>query len=565
MNYIAIVLSFLGSFGLFIFGITLLSSSLQKAAGSKAKHVLGNVSKSRFRGVIFGAGVTAVMQGSTATTVMAVGFVNAGIIALPQVVGIIMGANIGSTATSWLVSSVEWSVFLRPAYVGAVSAAAGALILLFSKNVKVKQIGEVIVGFGVLFLGLSQMPAAVRPLAELSIVQEMFITMGSNPILGILTGMLVVAILQSSAVSIGILQSMAIAGMVPWNAAVFLIIGQNIGSCFTAILSSVGTSKNAQAASYIHLIYNVFGAIIFGVGAVVFFTFINPILAVTPVSATYISMFHTGYNVAAFVLLFPLGQLILKIASKMAGLDKVTTKDDKSELSELDESILQTPSFAIENSITSINMLIELIRANIELGVNIFLNREYKNIDSFWANANAIDKVNEKISTFLTMLYNEKLSEEDTLLVTSLLHVLISLKRMSNRTKGFAKLAKEMQDGDVKYSNTAALRIKQIFDTTLSCYDNMSKAFKYRDVNAITQTIQEADMAIEQRENYKNEHLALASSGGYKVQTGIVFSEAARHLARIANNLKSLVEYIPIDDVIEDRDIEELNELSQGE
>ena len=565
MNYISILLSFLGSFGLFIFGITLLSSSLQKTAGSKVKNVLGNVSKSRFRGVVFGAGVTAVMQGSTATTVMAVGFVNAGIIALPQVVGIIMGANIGSTATSWLVSSVEWSVFLRPAYIGAVSAAAGALVILFSKKAKVRQIGEVIAGFGMLFLGLSQMPAAVRPLAELEIVQEMFITMGSNPILGILTGMLVVAILQSSAVSIGILQSMAIAGMVPWNAAVFLIIGQNIGSCFTAILSSVGTSKNAQATSYIHLIYNVFGAIIFGTGAVILFTFINPVLAVTPTSATYISMFHTGYNVVALILLFPLGQVILKIASKMAGIGKADITADKCKLSELDESILQTPSFAIENSINSINMLIEMIRANITLGVNTFLNMDYKNIDSFWTSANEIDRVNDKISAFLTMLYNEKLSEKDTLLVTSLLHVLISLQRMSNRTKGFAKLAKQMQEDNIKYSNTAALRIKQIFDTTLRCYDSMSKAFKYRDVNAITLTIQEADMAIEQRENYKSEHLALASSGGYKVQTGIVFSEAARHLARIANNLKSLVEYIPIDDVIEDRDIDELKEISQGE
>jgi len=244
MDYITIALRFLGSFGLFIFGITVLSSALQKAAGSRMKRILGTVSKNRFSGVLFGAGVTAIIQSSTATTVMAVGFVNAGIIALPQIVGIIMGANVGTTVTAWLVSSVEWSQFLKPDAIGAVCAATGALMLLFSKRKSIKNFGEVIVGFGVLFLGLSQMPAAMKPLAELDAVKEFFITMGSNPVLGILAGIIVTAIIQSSTASIGILQSMAIAGMVPWNAAVYIVLGQNVGTCLTAVLSSIGATKN---------------------------------------------------------------------------------------------------------------------------------------------------------------------------------------------------------------------------------------------------------------------------------------------------------------------------------
>ena len=322
MDYMVLILGFVGSFGLFIFGISLLSSALQKTAGKKMKQILGNVSKSRFRGVLFGAVVTALIQSSTATTVMAVGFVNAGIITLPQIVGIIMGANVGSTVTSWLVSSVEWSVFLKPDAIGAVCAAIGALILLFSKKRNIKDVGEVIVGFGVLFIGLSQMTAALRPLSELDVVRQFFATMGRNPILGVLAGVLVTAVIQSSAASIGILQSMAFTGMVPWNAAVYIILGQNIGTCLTAIISSIGTTKNAQATSYVHLIYNLAGATIFFIAAVVFFGFIDPGSGAAAITSTYISMVHTGYNVAALFLLFPFGRLILSAAERRVVLQK---------------------------------------------------------------------------------------------------------------------------------------------------------------------------------------------------------------------------------------------------
>jgi phosphate:Na+ symporter len=421
-------------------------------------------------------------------------------------------------------------------------------MLLLTKRTKVKRIGEVVVGFGILFLGLSQMPAAMSPLAELDIARQMFTTMGANPILGILAGLLVVAVIQSSAAAIGILQSMAIAGVVPWNAAVFIIIGTNVGSCLTAIISSIGTSKNARATSYIHLLYNVIGALIFGIGATIFFMAINTAIGNTAINATNISIFHTGYNVAALLLLFPLGKLILKMATKISNLGKATFTEDKSELSRLDESILQTPSYALENSTKSIVLLMELVRVNLVSGVNIFLNREYKKLDSFWISAKEIDRINEKVSAFLTMLYNEELTKDDALLVTSLIHVLISLKRISNRTKGFAKLAKQMQDGGVRYSNTAALKIKRIYELTLRCYDNMYNAFRFRSADAVALTMQDAETIDSMRENYKSEHLALASSGSYSVESGIIFAEAARHMARISHNIKSVAESIQLEE-----------------
>jgi len=552
MDYISIALRFLGSFGLFIFGISLLSSALQKTAGGRMKRILGKVSKNQLSGVVFGAGVTAIIQSSTATTVMAVGFVNAGIIALPQIVGVIMGANVGSTVTSWLVSSVEWSQLLKPDAIGAVCAATGAVILLFSKVKKTRNIGEVIFGFGVLFLGLSQMPEAMKPLAELDTVQQFFISMGTNPILGILAGILVTAIIQSSAASIGILQSMAFTGMVPWNAAVYIVLGQNIGTCLTAVLSSIGTTKNAQAASYVHLVYNVVGAVIFCAFGVVFFTFINPTLGVAAITATNISMVHTGYNVAALILLFPFGQLILKIAEKMAGIGKRGALADVSDLSELDESILETPAYALENSSNAILKLMDLMRTNLVQSVDLFIERDYKKLTGFWSSAKEIDKVNDKVSDFLTKLYHEKLSEEENSMLAALIHITISLKRISNRTKGFAKLAEELRDSGIKEQYDGAKKLVNLYKRTMKCYDNMVEAYKTHDTDKINQTMSDADKIESMRDLYKSEHLVQVSSAGYSVEIGIAFSEAARHLARIAHNIKSVVETIPHEETTEE-------------
>ena len=545
MDYVGIALRFLGSFGLFIFGITLLSSGLQKTAGGRMKHILGNVSKNRLSGVLFGAGVTAIIQSSTATTVMAVGFVNAGIIMLPQIVGIIMGANVGTTVTAWLVSSVEWSKLLKPEAIGAVCAATGALMLLFSKDKRVNNIGRVIVGFGVLFLGLSQMPEALRPLAELDAVRQLFITMGANPVLGIIAGTLVTAVIQSSTASIGILQSMAFTGMIPWNAAVYIILGQNIGTCLTAVISSIGTTKNAQAASYIHLVYNLIGAVIFSVIAVVFFDFINPTMGLSAITATNISMVHTGYNIAVLILLFPFGQLILKISARMAGIGRPGAADDVSQLPELDESILETPSYALDNSKKAVLKLMYLVRANLSRSVDGFMKRDYKSLSEFWFKAGEIDRVNDKISEFLTKLFHEKLSDEENTLAAALIHITLSLRRISNRAKGFAKLTEDMRDNDIKEGYSRSEKLAIIYEKTILCYNNMIDAFKTSDADAINQTMQHADEIDLLREKHKFKQIGLTSSAGYVVELGILYSEAARHLARIAHSIKSITESIP--------------------
>jgi len=396
------------------------------------------------------------------------------------------------------------------------------------------------------------MPEAMKPIAELDVVHQFFITMGTNPILGILSGILVTAVIQSSTASIGILQSMAFSGMVPWNAAVYIVLGQNIGTCLTAVISGLGASKNAQAAAYVHLVYNAVGAAIFCAAGVIFFTFFNPSLGASTITATNISMVHTGYNVAALILLFPFGKLILKIAEKMAGIGKPGSTTDASDLPELDESILETPSYAIENSSKAITKLIDLMRTNLVLSVSIFRDKDYRNISLFWSKANEIDRVNDKISEFMTKLYHEKLNEDENNLVSTLIHITMNLRRISNRSKGFAKLAEGMRDSGIKDTYTGVGKFAQLYEKTMHCYDHMSDAFMTHDAGIIYQTMIDADRIELMKDMYKPGHLAQASDAGYSVETGIAYSEAARHLARIAHNIKSVVETIPHDESVDD-------------
>ena len=276
MNYASIIIPFVGGLGMFIYGMQIMAQGLENAAGSRMKSLLEALTKNKLFGVMLGAFITAVIQSSSATTVMVVGFVNAGIMNLSQAMGVIMGANIGTTVTGWLVSSVEWAKFLSPANLAPIAIIIGVIIMLTGKRRSSKDISSIIVGFGILFVGITTMSSAVAPLQESEAFCSIFVKLGHNPFLGILAGALVTAIIQSSSASVGILQSLAAAGLVPFNAAVYIIMGQNIGTCVTAIMSSIGAKKTAKTAAIMHLLFNVIGTIIFSVAAIFFFKVLNP-------------------------------------------------------------------------------------------------------------------------------------------------------------------------------------------------------------------------------------------------------------------------------------------------
>ena len=255
---LGMIFQFIGGLGMFLYGMGAMADGLQKFAGNRLQKLLGILTTNRVLGVLVGAGVTAIIQSSSATTVMVVGFVNAGIINLLQATGIIMGANIGTTVTSWIVSMSEWGEVLKPEFFAPVLFGAGAFITLFAKSHKKKEGAEILIGFALLFIGLSFMSGAIKPYRDAPIFSEAFRVLGQNPILGILTGLVVTAVIQSSSASVGILQTLAINGMVNWQSAIFITLGQNIGTCVTALLSCIGTSRTAKRAAVIHLLFNVF-------------------------------------------------------------------------------------------------------------------------------------------------------------------------------------------------------------------------------------------------------------------------------------------------------------------
>jgi phosphate:Na+ symporter len=511
------------------------------------KQLLGKMSKTRFRGVLFGAGVTAIIQSSTATTVMAVGFVNAGIISLTQTVGIIMGANIGSTTTSWLVSSMEWMTFLKPAYLGSMCAAIGALTMLFSKKENVKNIAMVIAGFGVLFIGLSNMPAAVKPLQDLPAVSELFVTLGSNPLLALLIGVLVTGLIQSSTASIGILQSLAFTGIIPWNAAVFIVLGQNVGTCFTTMLTSIGANKNTRAASFVHFVYNAVGAVVFAIGAFVFFTFVDPAFGETMASSTNVSMIHTGYNVALLLILFPFGGQILRLAVKMAGGEGAEdSNEDICEFTEeLDEHILETPQYALENSVKAVTRLTDVLRSSLESAKEIIVAHTLEKKAEFWENIEKIDRANATVRRFLTKLYNEHIGESEDVSAVVLLQNLTNLQRISNHTKGIVKQIELLEYEGVKYSENIDSTVRDIYEKTLSCYDDAIMLLT--DKESVTREIIEravkgAETVQGMREDYKKKHVERVSSGVHDIQSDTMFMEVVRHMSRIVSHCKSIAE-----------------------
>ena len=372
MKYTSIIIPFVGGLGMFIYGMQIMAQGLENAAGNRMKSLLEALTKNKFFGVLLGAFITAVIQSSSATTVMVVGFVNAGIMNLQQAMGVIMGANIGTTVTGWLVSSVEWAKFLSPSNLAPVAIMIGVIIMLTGKRRSTKDIASIVVGFGLLFVGISSMSSAVEPLKDNAAFCNIFVSLGHNPLLGIVAGAAVTVIIQSSSASVGILQSLAAAGLVPFGAAIYIIMGQNIGTCVTAILSSVGAKKNAKTAALMHLIFNIIGTIIFSIIAIAYLSIVNPAWAHGNITQTQISMVHTVFNIVTTVLLFPVSDWIIKLAKKIGHVEE-EVQDESVVL--LDDRMLETPGIAIQSTVSELVRMGHVVADSLEvarsLGIKI--------------------------------------------------------------------------------------------------------------------------------------------------------------------------------------------------
>lgn len=542
-DYSSIIIAFLGGLGLFLYGMNVMSVGLQKAAGNRMKKLLGMLTRNKFMGVLVGTFVTAIIQSSSATTVMIVGFVNAGLMNLTQAVGVIMGANIGTTATSWIVSSVEWAEFLKPTTIAPIAVAIGVFLVLFAKRYSVKQIGEIIAGFGILFMGITMMTEGLSPLSDSPMFREMFATMGKNPLLGLLTGTVVTGIIQSSSASVGILQSLALSGgIVTWDAAVYIIMGQNIGTCVTAMLSSIGTSKNAKGAAYIHLLFNVLGSVIFSVAAFLLFKFAFSDLGGEYITITEISVVHTGFNVLNTLLLYPFAGVLVKTAEKITGAGRTTDEGSKS--IHLDDRFLETPVFAIGNCVKETIRLGNMAVDNLSLAMEALLEKNEDKIKRVIASENDIDELENAISVFLVKLCNTDISEDENNALTSLFHTIRDMERIGDHSENLVEFAQNMIEKNLDFSDEAADELMDIGLTTIECVKNAVDALE-NDDRVLAMKVRNGEDAVDKLEKRLREsHLERLKKNVCDSTTGIIFLDSITNLERIADHAYNIAEVV---------------------
>lgn len=540
----SIVIPFIGGLAMFIYGMNIMADGLQHAAGSKMKKILEVLTQNKLMGIALGALVTAIIQSSSATTVMVVGFVNAGLMNLTQAISVIMGANIGTTITGWLVSAGEWAKMFSPSTLAPIAVMVGVIITLVGKRQQSKDVAGIIIGFGILFIGMNTMSDAVYPLRESEVFKTAFISMGSNPFLGILVGAGVTAIIQSSSASQGILLSLASAGLVPTNAAVFIIMGQNIGTCVTAILSSVGASKNAKCVGTMHLTFNIAGTIIFSILAMFLFARLDPSYGEGIINMTQISFIHTVFNVGTTIILMPFSGYIIKFAMKVNGLKAVETKSDEAELVHLDKRMMSTPSVAVEGAKLETIRMGRIARENLSLALSTLSDHDEEKMADVKQREFVIDKLCDNISKYLIDLCMLHLSDKDNEMVTSLLNTVSDMERVGDHAENIVELAEEMKQEGISFSDTALEELNEMSTTTLGAYDNAVKALELDDITYAVKTSFLEDQVDEMEKKLRAGHIERLSNAECSVNAGIHFIDLLGNLERVSDHAMNIAQVV---------------------
>lgn len=540
----SIVIPFIGGLAMFIYGMNIMADGLQHAAGSKMKKILEVLTQNKLMGIALGALVTAIIQSSSATTVMVVGFVNAGLMNLTQAISVIMGANIGTTITGWLVSAGEWAKMFSPSTLAPIAVMVGVIVTLVGKRQQSKDVAGIIIGFGILFIGMNTMSDAVYPLRESEVFRTAFVSMGSNPFLGILVGAGVTAIIQSSSASQGILLSLASAGLVPTNAAVFIIMGQNIGTCVTAILSSVGASKNAKCVGTMHLTFNIAGTIIFSILAMFLFARLDPSYGEGIINMTQISFIHTVFNVGTTVILMPFSGYIIKFAMKVNGLKAVETKSDEAELVHLDKRMMSTPSVAVEGAKLETIRMGRIARENLSLALSTLSDHDEEKMADVKQREFVIDKLCDNISKYLIDLCMLHLSDKDNEMVTSLLNTVSDMERVGDHAENIVELAEEMKQEGISFSDTALEELNEMSTTTLGAYDNAVKALELDDITYAVKTSFLEDQVDAMEKKLRAGHIERLSNAECSVNAGIHFIDLLGNLERVSDHAMNIAQVV---------------------
>lgn len=544
------ILSMIGGLALFLYGMDAMGAGLSKLSGGRMERLLEKLTSKRIMAVLLGAGVTAVIQSSSATTVMVVGFVNSGIMKLNQAVGIIMGANIGTTITSWLLSltGIQGSSFvlqmLKPSSFSPILAVIGVGLIMFTKNEKKKDIGSIFIGFAILMYGMEAMSGAVAPLAD----NEKFtgiLTMFSNPLLGLLAGTILTAVIQSSSASVGILQALCATGAVNFSTALPIIMGQNIGTCITAIISSIGTSKNAKRTAAVHLFFNITGTIIF---MVVFYTlnvFVHFQFLNTAASPAGIAVIHSLFNIGATILLFPFANLLEKMAifvipDKESEMEEMEEEKINPDLSRLDERFLDKPGFAMEECRSvAINMARKSQKA-MNLAIDLLGEYSDRTVDRVEKLENQIDQYEDALGTYLVKLSGRELSIKDSRVLSVLLHCIGDFERISDHAVNIRDAAVEMHKKDLKFSEKAKQELRVFSNAIRDILDRAVMAFETGDVE-LAKEVEPLEQVVDAlNKEEKQRHINRLRTGTCTIELGFILSDISTNFERAADHCSNI-------------------------
>lgn len=467
---VANILSMAGGLGLFLFGIRTMGDGLENAAGAKLKRMLEVLTGNRFLAVLVGFVVTAIIQSSTATTVMVVGFVNAGMMSLAQAVGVIMGANIGTTVTSLLIA-------LNFSSVAAASVLVGVILMLASKKTVVKNLGAIFTGFGLLFLGIDMMSDSMAPLRESAGFMNFIVTVSESPLrplFGIILGIVMTAVLQSSSASVGVLQTLAMQGLVPLKFSVFVLFGQNIGTCLTALFSTVGAKKNSKRAAVIHLLFNLIGTGIF-----ILITLLTPyvewIEKLSPDPMAQIAISHIVFNIVSTVVMFPFAKVLVKLSCLL-----VPGKDDsESEMhcKFIDDRLLNTPPFAVMQVSKEVARMAKLARDNFETSAHALINRSDKDLDKVMENEEIINYLNHHITSYLVKLNALDITDSDSDYIARVFHAINDIERVGDHAINLAEAAQHNIGEGLKFSDPAREELNQLCGSVVTLLERSMAAF----------------------------------------------------------------------------------------
>lgn len=536
------VLTFIGGISLFLFGMNYMGSALEKKAGGQLSGLLSKFTSNKYTGFLLGLIVTAIIQSSSATTVMVVGFVNSGIMTIAQSVGVIMGANVGTTVTAWILSLTGLSgdsIFiqlLKPTSFTPILALIGIILYMFLKDSKKKDIGMILIGFAVLMFGMDTASDAVSGLKDVPQFTQLFVLF-KNPILGILAGALLTGIIQSSSASVGILQALCVTGQVTVGAAFPIILGQNIGTCVTALLSSMGANKNAKRAAMIHFNFNLFGSVIlmclfYGLNMVFKFTFIDK-----AASGVDIAIVHTACNLIVTAVFLPLSNLLEKVSTKMI---RDNGKEDEEEVILLDERLFINPGVALQQARERTYEMVKETSIAISKGLGQLSSYDEKRAERIKKLEEKIDKYEDVINSYLVKLSATDLTAEDSYEMTKLLHVISGFERISDHAVHISVYAREMSEGNMKLSQSAKTELTIIATAVLEAMDMTSKAFRHNNIELATD-VEALEQVIDKlTAKAKNNHIERMLKDNCTFEQGLVYNDILSALERVSDHCSDI-------------------------